>query len=270
MPELAEVEYYWRRWDSGLGRKITGVSVHPGARIFRRTDSEVIVQRLTGTVLATSQAHGKQMLFGFSGGIWLSLHLGMTGELSSGPRNFQDRKHHHLVLRQSAGSLIFADYRQFGEVRLDEGSDTPVWWRELPPLLTSPGFTREMLAAYLTRRAKTPVKSALLHQERFPGIGNWMADEILWRARIRPQCVCGRIKGRKLSDLLSAVISVCRDALAVIADTGEDPPSDWLFSHRWADGGHCPKTGKRLLRSTIGGRTTCWSPTWQRWPRDVC
>ena len=44
----------------------------------------------------------------------------------------------------------------------------------------------EKVADFLQRRARAPIKAVLLMQERFPGIGNWMADEILWRAAIHP------------------------------------------------------------------------------------
>ena len=37
MPELAEVEFYRRQWAGGIGRKIEGVHVNPGARVFRKS-----------------------------------------------------------------------------------------------------------------------------------------------------------------------------------------------------------------------------------------
>ena len=49
------------------------------------------------------------------------------------------------------------------------------------------------LANFLKRRAQAPIKAVLLMQERFPGIGNWMADEILWRAAIHPKQAAGSL-----------------------------------------------------------------------------
>lgn len=57
---------------------------------------------------------------------------------------------------------------------------------------------------------------------------------------------------------------VCEQAQATIGETYADPPSTWLFPHRWEDGGKCPRTGAPLVREQIGGRTTCWSPKRQR------
>ncbi len=34
MPELAEVEYFRKRWDAGIGEKIVAVHLHGEKRIF--------------------------------------------------------------------------------------------------------------------------------------------------------------------------------------------------------------------------------------------
>jgi formamidopyrimidine-DNA glycosylase len=113
----------------------------------------------------------------------------------------------------------------------------------------------------------------LLNQKYFPGIGNWMADEILWRAALHPALPAGRAAAPPIAKKLRATIQqVTRDALRVIAGQGEKLPPDlnvhipdtWLFNHRWEKGGVCPKTKKPLSRAEIGGRTTCWSPARQK------
>ena len=108
-------------------------------------------------------------------------------------------------------------------------------------------------------------------QERFPGIGNWMADEILWRAAIHPQRRAGSLPPTEIRTLWRECRRVARLALRIIAGHGDVLPPDlnahiprtWLFHHRWADGGRCPKTHEPLLRAAVGGRTTCWSPAQQ-------
>ena len=92
MPELAEVEYFRRQWDAGLGHKILAVKLHPRKRIFRGTDTRSLVRHLTGSRLLRSVARGKQMLFQFSGDNWLGLHLGMTGKMRIEERKISDGK----------------------------------------------------------------------------------------------------------------------------------------------------------------------------------
>ena len=100
-------------------------------------------------------------------------------------------------------------------------------------------------------------------QQAFPGVGNWMADEILWRSRIHPKILAGNLNTYKRKMLYRRTQEVSRDALKVIGSDWNTPPDNWLFNHRWKDGGSCPQTGAPLKREKIGGRTTCWSPKWQ-------
>src|SRR5450432_2090025 len=125
MPELAEVEYFRKRWDPGLGQTIVRVQLHGTKRIFRGTDVRALTRRLVRQKLLRSVARGKQMLFVFSDDNWLGLHLGMSGKLRIEPPQFTAGKHDHLVLRQEAQALVFSDARQFGRVRFFHDREPP-------------------------------------------------------------------------------------------------------------------------------------------------
>ncbi len=268
MPELAEVEFYRRRWDAGIGQRIERVFLHARAGVFKTCSPTLIEATLPGTKLLSSEAAAKQMLFRFSGEVWLGVHLGMTGELTCQPADFLPRKHDHLVLAQGKRTLVFSDHRMFGRIQFHTGPDAPAWWTSLAPAVTSTAFTIATVSSFLRRRARAPIKSVLLMQECFPGIGNWMADEILWRAAIHPRRAAGSLNDDEIRALHRETRWVARRALEIIgkSDAAEtpDPPKTWLFPHRWADGGRCPKTGVLLRREDIAGRTTCWSPGRQK------
>jgi formamidopyrimidine-DNA glycosylase len=278
MPELAEVEFYRRRWSAGHGDVVRAVLTHPRARVYRGGGGRALARALTGATLAGSEAAAKQMLFRFTGGGlgrdtgWLGVHLGMSGDLHAGPADLAPQKHDHLVLRQDRRALVFTDPRMFGAVRFATGAEPPGWWTGIAPAVTSGEFTAEAVAAFLRRHARAPIKAVLLMQERFPGIGNWMADEILWRAGIHPRRAAGSLTPAEVGRLHRACRHVAQLALRTIAGVGGRLPPDlnvniprsWLFRHRWEDGGRCPRTGGPLRRETIGGRTTCWAPARQR------
>jgi len=267
MPELAEVQFFRKRWDPGLAQKVIAVLLHPKASVFRGCDIAQLAASLTDSTLLSSAAAAKQMLFRFSGDTWLGIHLGMTGELTIQPADFAPRKHDHLVLRQRDRSLVFSDHRMFGRIQFSLGPSAPDWWTSIAPAISSDSFTVDSVANFLRRRARSPVKAVLLMQERFPGIGNWMADEILWRAALHPKQPAGTLTTEQITTLHRECRWVCRQALKIIGNEGDalrDPPKTWLFPHRWEDGGRCPKTGAKLLREEIGGRTTCWSPARQK------
>lgn len=273
MPELAEVEFYRKRWAlAATGERVVRVATHDVKRPLRHLDAAALRQALTGEQLVSSEAAAKQMLFRFGRTASLGVHLGMTGELFVAEAGFKPDRHDHLVIFTRARALVFRDPRMFGRIEFYRGTDTPPWWDRIAPAVLSSDFTREAVTAFLRRRARSPIKAVLLMQERFPGIGNWMADEILWRAAIHPARRAGSLTASETARLWRGCREVARQALTAIAGKGDQLPADlnvgiprsWLFLHRWANGGRCPRTGAPLRRATIGGRTTCWSPARQR------
>lgn len=273
MPELAEAEFFRKRWHlAARGQTITSVLVHQRANIFRSMRVAPLRRALRGARLLGSEAHAKQMLFRFSGGGWLGIHLGMSGELRVEPASYAPQKHDHLVLTTRRRALVFTDPRMFGRVQFHLGDQPPSWWTKIAPAILSDAFTIVAVAAFLRRRRRAPIKAVLLMQERFPGVGNWMADEILWRAAIHPRQLAGSLSPAQVKTLWLQCRRVCRSALDTIAGRGNTLPCNlnvniprtWLFWHRWQDGGLCPKTKVPLQRAEIGGRTTCWSPARQK------
>jgi len=263
MPELAEVEYYRKQWNPGLGSKVLSVELHAEKRNFRGTDTKALAEGLRGARLIGSEARGKQMAFRFARGNWLAIHLGMTGALRVEPAGFVAAKHDHLLLRQRGRALVFSDPRQFGRVLHFQGKGEPPWWSAIAPALTSDAFTREKLRDALQRHRRLPIKGTLLLQKHFPGVGNWMADEILWRTRIDPHRAGGEISSTRLGELWKAIRFVCQGAMKHVSGSFSDPPRAWFYHQRWAAGGKCPRDGAGLKRATVGGRTTAWCPKCQ-------
>lgn len=263
MPELAEVAFQSKLWRPGLGHRVLQVSLHPSARVFADCDLASLRHCLPGSSLSSIETAGKQMLFRLNHDCWLGIHLGMTGSLRTERPEFSPGKHDHLVLEQKDHALVFSDFRMLGRVRFASQTSAPDWWSSIAPPVLSPAFSVDAVQTFLLRRKRSAIKAVLLMQERFPGIGNWMADEILWRAGLHPERPAGSLNAEEVHRLWRECRWVCREALRTVGETMADPPDSWLFPHRWRDGGHCPKTGVQLQRKTIGGRTTCWSPARQ-------
>jgi formamidopyrimidine-DNA glycosylase len=268
MPELAEVEFIRKQWNPGIGKKIVVAEVRSGKRLFRGVNVAALEKTLRGAKLTGSEAHGKQMAFRFSTA-WLGIHLGMTGELRAEPASAELRKHDHLVLRLNGRNLIFNDPRQFGRVLFHRGKEEPAWWRNRPPGVLTPKFTRERVGQFLSRHGRAPVKAVLLSQNGFPGIGNWMADEILWQSKIHPARPASKLSPAEVKTLHTKIQSVSRTSMRTVGKNYGDLPKKWLFDHRWEAGGRCPVDGSALARGTVGGRTTCWCPSCQKRPVRV-
>ncbi|MDQ6765088.1 MAG: Fpg/Nei family DNA glycosylase [Verrucomicrobiota bacterium] len=267
MPELAEVEYYRKRWDAGIGERIVAVQLHPTNRVFRGSNLRAMRRALTGSRLAGSKARGKQMLFRFSGDNWLGLHLGMSGTMRVEAAKFRAEKHDHLVLQQASCALVFRDPRQFGRVRFHHGKSAPFWW-SAGPEIHSRAFSATFVREFLRRHGRAPIKAVLLRQEGFPGVGNWMADEILWRAHVAPATPAALLTTAQLTAFRRATRYVSRAALQIIGHDYSDPPAAWLIHQRWKRKGVCPRHRQTLQRATIGGRTTAWCAECQ--PASAC
>jgi formamidopyrimidine-DNA glycosylase len=272
MPELAEVEWYRKQWDTGRGHKIVDVKLHAQNRVFRETNTKALREQLIGSTLERSSARGKRMLFEFSGDnpetsgareklrSRLGIHLGMTGKIRSESAGFQPNKHDHLVLYQRDRALVFTDSRQFGRVRFHHGRDQPTWWPTTVPEIASRQFNQRLFDDFLTRHAKAPIKAVLLMQHGFSGIGNWMADEILWRAKILPSKRTGRLTNSQRAALFHATKFVVKRSLETLGKNFTDPPRNWLIHQKWKRNGICPKHRSPLKHGTIAGRTTVWCP----------
>lgn len=264
MPELAEVEWYRKQWDPGRGGKIVAVDLHDKNRVFRGTETRALRENLIGARLESSNARGKRMLFRFSGKNWLGIHLGMTGKIRIESAGFQPNKHDHLVLYQGDRALVFADSRQFGRVRFHHGPNQPDWWTTTLPEIVSREFDQNFFDHFLNRHGKAPIKAVLLMQNGFSGVGNWMADEILWRAKILPSRKTGRLTASERRALFCATKFVVRRSLQTLGKDFSDPPGNWLIHQKWKTHGICPIHRTLLKHALIGGRTTAWCPKCQK------
>ena len=96
-----------------------------------------------------------------------------------------------------------------------------------------------------------------MDQRRVAGLGNLLADEILWRARLDPARESGALttgERRRLHGQLRATV-------AQLEARGGSHMGDLQIAR--VRGGRCPKDGAELSRRTVGGRTTYSCPVHQ-------
>ena len=144
--------------------------------------------------------------------------------------------------------MAIRDPRRLGGVELDPEED-----RLGPDALT---VTPAQLRAALGH-SSVALKARLLDQSRLAGVGNLIADEVLWRAALAPGRPAGSLSPAELRRLNRHLSAGLADLIARGGShTGDLQPE----RH---PGGHCPKDGAELTRSTVGGRTTWWCPRHQ-------
>ena len=102
------------------------------------------------------------------------------------------------------------------------------------------------------RSIAAPLKARLLDQGRIAGVGNLIADEVLWRAGLDPTRPAASLDANELRRLHRHLHRTVGDLI----ERGGTHTID-LLPHR-VPGGMCPRDGAPLVRRTVGGRTT-WS-----------
>ncbi len=193
MPELPEVETVRRGLERHLvGRRITSVEVGR-ERTVRRTSRQALIAGLTDTVVEAADRRGKYLLLPLDSGDTLMIHLRMSGQVLLAGAGSPRPLHTHVVMHLDDDREVwFVDPRTFGEVVVFDPDNVGV---ELPELarmgvdpIAEPFDPAILRAAFGT--SKRALKPLLLDQHVVAGIGNIYADEILHRARLRPDRAC--------------------------------------------------------------------------------
>nr|WP_294693776.1 DNA-formamidopyrimidine glycosylase family protein [uncultured Friedmanniella sp.] len=278
MPELPEVESARATIEhAGLHRRIVEVDDTDSWECRPHPPGDIRAA-LLGRTLTGAYRRGKSMWCETSAvdgsgpaGPVLGLHLGMSGRiLVTGPdgelteggdwlggRYGQggeqpDRKavwDRFTLTFEDGGTLRLFDKRRLGRVRLD-------------PDVSALGPDAETVSAEelagRVQRGRSPVKARLLDQSVVAGVGNLLADETLWQARLSPRRPVDELSTAELARLHDALHTATRAAIENGGvHTGEVIPFR-------GPGRHCPRCGAEMAQSTVGGRTTWWCPDEQR------
>jgi formamidopyrimidine-DNA glycosylase len=259
MPELPEVESARAVIErNGLGRRIADVD-DSDTFVCRPHLPGEIRHALLGSELSTAMRRGKSMWCRTSEGVTLGIHLGMSGKIviadadgtevdggdywEGGRKPGDYRWARFTLMFADGGRLMLVDPRRLGRVRLNPPVD------RLGPdaQLITPTQFRAVLTG-----TTAPVKARLMDQHRIAGIGNLLADEILWHARIHPARITSSLTARDQSRLLRATRDAIRTALR---DGGVHTLTIIPYRRR---GSRCPRDHAPMATGPVDGRTSWW------------
>ena len=259
MPELPDVEHFratFRRRAAGK----TVASVVGDPTIVRNATVEALEQVLPGHRFDDPDRHGKWLIC-WTDGPALLFHFGMTWDLVWSGDEPERHRHDRLVLEfREGGELRYRNMRKLGGVWLahDRGEVERTLGRLGPDALA---VRRKEFQERLGKR-RGGVKAALMDQGFVAGVGNIMADEILWQARLHPRRTVASLSGEERDRLYVDMRRVLRDAVRGY-DYVERKRS-WLSHARGVTGAACPRCGTPLARIVVAGRTTYFCPHCQR------
>ncbi len=278
MPELPEVERGRRLAEAvTAGRRIARVWCDDDPIVFDGVEPARWRRALETKRVVAARRWGKQL--------WLELdapphplfHFGMSGgfktpastplQLKSGPREdtsvWPPRFVKIRLHLDDGGELAMTDGRRLGRILLRENPEhePPIARLGFDPLLAMPSPKR---FSELLRGRGGILKSLLLDQSFAAGVGNWIADEVLFQAGIDPRRRASSVTDAEARRLRTRLGAIVKRAVEANADDSRYPRT-WLFHRRWGKQGDARTTrGERIEHATIGGRTTAWVPARQR------
>jgi formamidopyrimidine-DNA glycosylase len=246
MPELPEAERARQTLEAAVGRRIATVDDRD-SYVCRPHSPGEMASALTGHRFATTHRRGKFLWLETEDGPALGLHLGMAGRIVFDPAD-TSRWDRFAVAFEDGGRFVLRDKRRLGRAVLNPSL------RHVGP--DAADVNREDFRR-LIGSGRTAVKARLLNQRAISGVGNLLADQVLWQARISPQRPTSELSVTELDRLRREVRAAVRSAIRNGgAHTGR------FIASRSRDG-TCPRDGSALERASVGGRTTYWCPACQ-------
>lgn len=259
MPELVEVERYRTLAVRALDRRVTSVDSPDPWFVKGAASGPLLSSALVGRRFTGARRIGKLLLLDIADGPVVGVRFGMTGSLlvdgddAVGQLLYSSTRYDPAWDRWSVtfadgGRMVVHDPRRLGGVTLDPDVS------HLGPDAASLG------AAGLARAlagSSAPLKARLLDQARVAGIGNLIADEVLWRAGLSPRRQAASLTPAEVKRLHRHLVRTLGD----LAERGGSHLGDLMDERH--PGGLCPKDGCPLERATVGGRTSWWCPAHQ-------
>ncbi len=273
MPELPEVETVCRTLSPLIqGRSIIRVDVFE--RRLRIPIDKKFAARLNGRSLLGIERKGKFILLRLDGSsIWI-VHLGMSGRLIYLREKRARDKHDHIIVCLENGDQIrYHDPRRFGLSIVMPAEELGLW-RPLRNLGVDP-FDHQFSSGYLYTVARTSrrrIVDILMDQKLVAGLGNIYANEILFRAGIRPTTRGWRIGRKSAMKIAHVTPKLLREAIhwrgTSFSDyrDGEDRRGE--FQNRLRvynrEGESCSVCTGEIKRVPVGNRSGFYCPTCQR------
>jgi len=304
MPELPEVQTIVSDLRKILpGLKIAGVETDWG-KMFKNSSLENFKKEVVGEKILDVRRLGKNILIDLTGNKTILVHQKMTGhflygkwELVTPPvagearwlgkeagaiRDDPQNRFIHLVFDLSnKKQLALSDLRKFAKVLLCPTGKLSALKdiNNLGPDPTAEDFDfnkfQDRLTPPQTGQAgkKGKIKTVLMDQSVFAGIGNIYSDEILWLAGINPLRQISSLTQKELKSIFTSTKKILKKAIEARGTSDSDyrDPSGSKGGYQkmlyvyGLEGEKCQKKdGGIITRLKVGGRSAHFCPVHQK------
>ena len=283
MPELPEVEVVRLFLQSHLiGKTISKLEILTPKSFIARPE---LAEEVEGQKIIKTSRIGKQLSIHLKNNLILLFHLKMTGQIIMGdsilghPTPKEDKstlpnKSTRLFFTFSDGSkLFFNDQRKFGWVKLLNQAELVKAQKNLGLDILNPKFTPKYFYQQLQTTSR-PVKTVLLDQSKFAGIGNIYANDALFLAKIHPSSPSNKINLKKTTLLHQFLVQIMTESIKNGGSTAKDNkyihPDGSVGKHQFSfqvyqrEKEPCLICQAPIKKVTIGGRGTFYCPKCQK------
>ena len=285
MPELPEVETIRLQLDNVLkGLRINEVEVLT-KKSFLGDPEEIRGKKIIGV-----KRRAKITIIELEGGIYLAIHLKLTGQLIYQKKNqkskIKDQKDGPFEVRElpnkftrvsisfdNGGKLYFNDLRIFGWIKVIKDISEIGEDKLGPEANDEKEFSLEYFINILNK-TKKPVKLVIMDQEKLAGVGNIYANEALFMAGILPNRPSNSLTVEEISNLRNCIIKVLNESIEHKGSSDEDEAYRQITGEKGThqnyilvygkSGQKCPRCGGTIKRIALGGRGTFYCEKCQK------
>ena len=260
MPEFPEIEAYRQISQQLIGETIDGIEINDDRLLRRGDEAAEIYGVLGGATIDDVRAHGKVLMYDLDVGRSFALTFGLRGWLSvdgrvsnpSGATRERTPKPEHvrLAMDVSGKRLELEDLLRMATIELDYDES------KLGPHVAS--MSKDEFRD-VVQNSSAVIKSLLMNQNRIAGVGNLIADEIFYQAKIDPRRSADDLSDDEFDDLWDAV----RATRTRVIEKGGSHRGVLIDSGAREKGEDCPRCGVEIRRVKVGGRTTYYCPNHQ-------
>ncbi|XP_011652995.1 formamidopyrimidine-DNA glycosylase isoform X2 [Cucumis sativus] len=276
MPELPEVEAARRAIEEHcVGKVIKKAVIADDTKVIDGVSPSDFEASLLGKTILSAHRKGKHLWLCLDSPPFPAFHFGMAGaiyikgvavtnykrSMVNDDDEWPSKYSKFFVELDDGVDLSFTDKRRFAKVSLlEDPASVPPISKLGPDALLEPMALDEFIESL--KKKKLAIKTLLLDQSYISGIGNWVADEVLYQARIHPNQSAATLSKESCAALHKSIQEVLKRAVEVDAESNSFP-EEWLFHFRW---GKRPGqvNGKEIHFITTGGRTSAFVPELQK------
>ena len=192
--------------------------------------------------------------------------------LSDAELNSLDGKHAHVIIKTDKKVLSYIDPRRFGHLYFLNKKNFETKITSYPMDISEPGFDAAHIKDIFDNYPKKILKTFLLDQKKFSGVGNYIASEICARAKLLPTRIVGTLTKKDCEKIKSAIDLIILGAIKTKGTTfgggyldangekGEGVQHLVVFHQTICQ--MCKKT--KVIKILLGGRGTFYCPHCQK------